>query len=123
MNVGPVREPPGSDPQTPESKTQAVPPRAQTADLDRSSSRQAPAQKAAAPVPEFPQDEVRVQWDTPLADYIMVYQFLDQQSGSLILQMPDAQILSLVHQIRETLQRAQEQAGEAATSVEPAKGE
>jgi len=62
------------------------------------------------------QDEVRVQWDKPMADYIEIYQFVNQQSGSLILQEPNQEMLSLIHQIREMLQSTEQQAAKGASA-------
>ena len=59
-----------------------------------------------------------MQQDTS-ADYIMIYQYVNQQSGNLILQVPDQQILSLIHQIQAMLQSTQQQA--SAASAPPAK--
>ena len=52
----------------------------------------------------IPEHEVKVQVDTP-ADDILVYQVLDKQSGSLVLQVPSAEVLSGIHQSQELLQR------------------
>lgn len=51
-----------------------------------------------------PEDEVKVQWDNPMADNIEIYQFLNQRSGNLILQLPSEQVLSVVHGIQEQFQ-------------------
>jgi hypothetical protein len=75
------------------------------------------ALKNTPAVPTLPQHEVNVQWDTPMADYIMIYQYRDQQSGALILQMPNEQILSLVHQIQQMLQSTQRQASAASAAA------
>jgi len=50
-----------------------------------------------------------------MADYIMIYQYRDQQSGNLILQMPNEQMLNLIHRIQEMLQSTQRQASAAST--------
>jgi len=107
MSIGPVGSSdsiPGLHP--PEKKTYAAAsPNSESAPL-----RETGSEKQAAPTPPIPEDEVRVQWDTPMQDYLMIYQFVNQQSGDLILQMPDEQLLSLIHQIREMLQHTQQQA-------------
>jgi hypothetical protein len=64
----------------------------------------------AAPAPTAPQDEVKVQWDSP--DQTVIYQFINQH-GSLILQVPSEQLLNLSRDISQEL--AQE-----ATRKEPA---
>jgi len=53
------------------------------------------AEKVAAEA-SSPQDEVKVQWDD--SDRVEIYQFVNQQ-GSLILQVPSEQLLSLARQI------------------------
>jgi hypothetical protein len=118
MSIGPVRDVP-PEPQLPESKTRAVP--TPPPDSEKTSTRENALTKNAPSVPAVPADEVRVQWDTPMADYIEVYQFVDQQSGSLVLQIPNAQMLSLIHQIRAMLQSTEQQA--AAASSAPVKPE
>jgi hypothetical protein len=55
-----------------------------------STSENAPSREVAAAKNEplaslVAQDEVRVQWDRPTADYIEIYKFVNQQSGSSIL--------------------------------------
>jgi hypothetical protein len=118
MSIGPVRDlPPAPEPQLPESKTRAIP--APPPALEQTPSQETAAAKNAPPVPTAPQDEVRVQWDNPMADYVMIYQFVNQQSGSLVLQIPDDQVLSLIHQVREMLQNTEQQA--AAVSSAPPK--
>ena len=51
-----------------------------------------------------------------MADYIEIYQFVNQQSGSLILQEPNQEMLSLIHQIREMLQSTAQQAASASSA-------
>ena len=50
------------------------------------------------------QVEVRVQYDKQM-DMTMIYQFLDKQSGSLVLQVPSQQVLSVAHAIDTQLQQ------------------
>jgi methyl coenzyme M reductase beta subunit len=72
-----------------------------------SGSQNAPAVAAS------PQDEVKVQWDE--TDQVEIYQFVNQQ-GSLILQVPSEQLLSLARQISQEL--VQEAAAQASAAVE-----
>lgn len=58
--------------------------------------------QSAPAVAASPQDEVRVQWDTP--DHVVIYQFVNRR-GSLILQIPSEQMLSLARQITQELVR------------------
>lgn len=59
------------------------------------------------------QDAVEVQWNS--ADRVLVYEFVNQQ-GSLILQIPSQELLSLAEVISQEL--AQAGAGKAAAPVE-----
>jgi len=56
--------------------------------------------QSAAPVYSIPQDEVKLQWDT--SDRIVVYQFVNRE-GSLIVQVPSEQMLSIARQISQAL--------------------
>jgi uncharacterized FlaG/YvyC family protein len=74
------------------------------------------AKAEITPVPQFPQDEVKVQRDKQFDDGVMVYQLLDKQSGTLVLQVPSRQVLSVAHAISESLQAdtAKQEAASAA---------
>jgi hypothetical protein len=74
--------------------------------------------KNQVPLPQFPEDEVTVQFDKPMNDDILIYQFLDKQSGSLILQVPSTQVLGVAHEIQNELQ---EQSSEEQASEQSAK--
>ena len=43
--------------------------------------------------------------DTSTGSSIMVYEFVDSRSGSLVFQIPSAQMLNLVQDIRQRLER------------------
>lgn len=117
-SIGPVGSP-AFVPEPPGSEKQARPaPKASSAS-ENAPAREAVAEKNAPPVPLAAQDEVRVQWDTPMADYIEIYQFVNQASGSLVLQEPNQEMLSLIHEIRQMLQETAQQA--AAASSAPVK--
>lgn len=119
MSIGPVRNLlPAPEPQIPQRKGGRAPVAA-SAGSENGPTRESSAANSAPAVPSVPHDEVRVQWDNPMADYIMIYQFVNQQSGSLILQEPNEAMLNLIHQIREMLQSTQQQA--AAASSAPVK--
>lgn len=77
---------------------------------------QASVKSRQLPLPQFPEDEVTVQFDKPMNDNILIYQFLDKQSGNLILQVPSSQVLGVVHEIQSELreQATQEQAQQSA---------
>jgi hypothetical protein len=70
----------------------------------------------APPVAASPQDEVKVQWDKQ--DQVVIYQFVNQQ-GSLILQVPSEQLLSLARQISQEL--VQETAPQTSVGAEGGK--
>lgn len=67
-----------------------------------------PAQVSAqsAPLPQFPEDEVKVQFDKTMNDNVLIYQFLDKQSGDVVRQIPSTQVLSIVHEIQAELQKS-----------------
>ncbi len=109
MSIGPVGNlPPIPDPQSPERKGVAWPV-APSSNSEPAPRRESAAAKSVPSVPTVGQDEVRVQWDKPMADYIEIYQVVNQQSGSLVVQEPNQEMLSLIHQIRVMLQSTQAQ--------------
>lgn len=65
----------------------------------------APVPPQTAPLPQFPEDEVQVQFDKTMNDNILIYQFLDKQSGDVVMQLPSTQVLSIVHEIQAELQK------------------
>jgi uncharacterized FlaG/YvyC family protein len=79
----------------------------------------APVPPQTAPLPQFPEDEVKVQFDKTMNDNILIYQFLDKQSGNVVMQLPSTQVLSIVHEIQAELQKnfAEQGAGEADGNV------
>jgi hypothetical protein len=104
MNVDPV--PPsvaGIGRQTPENKQHAVPAPRSAVSGNVAKLEIARTQNIPAPF-LIPEHEVNVQVDTP-ADDILIYRVLDKQSGSLVLQVPSAEVLSGIHQSQELLQR------------------
>lgn len=56
---------------------------------------------------------MKVQFDKTMNDNILIYQFLDKQSGDVFRQLPSTQVLSIVHQIQAELQKnfAEQSAG------------
>jgi hypothetical protein len=69
-------------------------------------------------LPQFPQDEVEVQFDKPMNDDILIYQFLDKRSGNLVMQLPSTQVLSVIHEIQDELQQnVSGQSGEQAEEI------
>lgn len=79
----------------------------------------APVPAQSAPLPQFPEDEVKVQFDKTMNDNILIYQFLDKQSGDVFMQLPSTQVLSIVHEIQAELQKnfAEQGAGGADENV------
>lgn len=55
--------------------------------------------------PQFPEDEVQVQFDKPMKDDILIYQFLNERSGAVVMQVPSTQVLNVIHQIQNELQQ------------------
>jgi hypothetical protein len=53
----------------------------------------------------IPAEVVKVHSDTSSGSPILVYEFVDAKSGSLVFQIPSDQMLSLVQDIRQRLQR------------------
>lgn len=72
--------------------------------------------QSAAPVYAISQDEVKLQWDTSAR--IAVYQFVNRE-GSLIVQVPSEQMLSIACQISQAL--AQEAAFRKSAVIEGGK--
>jgi hypothetical protein len=104
MNVDPVpTSAAGIERQTPEKKLHAVPSPRSTSSGNGPKAEVTRTQNSPVPL-LIPEHEVKVQWDTP-ENHIMVYQVLDKQSGSLVLQVPSAEVLSGMHQSQELLQR------------------
>jgi len=52
-----------------------------------------------------PEEVVQVHSDTSTGSQILVFDFVDSKSGSLIFQIPSEQMLNLVQDIRQRLQR------------------
>jgi hypothetical protein len=106
MSVGPVQ--PGSagiEPPTPVKKVpaavspvKAIPAKNPKVEIAKTQNSSLPSSSL------FPEHEVTVQGDTA-EDNILIYRVLDKQSGSLVLQVPSAEVLNDVHQTQELLQR------------------
>jgi hypothetical protein len=75
--------------------------------------------RQSAPLPQFPEDEVKVQFDKTMNDNILIYQFLDKQSGDVFMQLPSTQVLSIVHEIQAELEKnlTEQSAGETGGTV------
>ena len=114
MSVDPVQaSTAGIERQAPEKKVHVAPPPPVAASGNISKTEIVPAQGASVP-PLIPEHEVKVQLDSPTDD-IIVYQVLDKQSGTLVLQVPSAEQLRGIHQSQELLQRIAAR-GKASTS-------
>jgi hypothetical protein len=81
-------------------KTQATKPDQQAASTQPSTQNQ-----QAINFPQFPEDDVQVQFDRPMNDDILIYQFLNKRSGDLVRQVPSTQVLNVIHQIQNELQQ------------------
>lgn len=113
MSVGPTATfPPPTESQIGPGKVREAPPQT-FPPLGNTSAGEGEQPQSAPVVRADQQDEVKLQWDT--SDRIEVYQFVNQQ-GSLIVQVPSEQMLSIAREISTAL--AQE-----ATPKEPAVNE
>jgi hypothetical protein len=114
MNVGPVNTSlAGTERQAPEKKVRPAPASPSAASGSSPKPEFVSTQSSPAPL-TIPEHEVKVQLDTP-SDGIVIYQVLDKQSGSLVLQVPSAEQLRGIHQTQELLQRIASR-GSVATS-------
>jgi uncharacterized FlaG/YvyC family protein len=101
MNVGPAQFSSGAiDLHEPVRQVRASQP--QRASLANEPVKAVSKPQDAVSVPSLPQDEVKVKWDT--SAHLMVYQFVNQQSGALVLQVPSREVLNLTRGIHESLQ-------------------
>src|SRR5579863_5130352 len=118
MSIVPVQtSSPGVERQTPEKKVPAAPSKS-IAVSGNGPYAETDKQQNITIAPLIPEHVVNVQWDTP-ADGIMVYRVLDKQSGSLVLQVPSAEVLNGIHQSQEVLQRIASR-GKIPASTHPA---
>jgi hypothetical protein len=114
MSVDPVHaSSAGVERQTPEKKVHTAPPPPVAASGHAPKPEIATRQNVPAP-PLIPEHEVKVQLDTSAND-VIVYQVLDKQSGTLVLQVPSAAQIRGIQQSQELLQRIASR-GKAATS-------
>ncbi len=104
MSIGPVSSSSPVPEQQPVARDSRPARESSGPETDNGSNREVASTNKETTVPLVPQHEVRVQWDTPMQYYIMIYQFLNQQSGSLVLQEPNDQMLNVIHAIRQILQ-------------------
>jgi hypothetical protein len=86
-----------------------------------------PSAKAPRPLTELPQDEVQVQRDSQIRDEVVI-KYLVTATGSLILQVPSAEVLSVDRGIEQEFQqqakaRESEGTAAAAAAASAAKGE
>jgi len=102
MNVAPAQySPVAADPHESAKPVRAPQPASPVSDND-------PAKPVAKPqnspaVPSVAEDEVKVQWDA--SAHLMIYQFVNQHSGALVLQVPSREVLNLTRGIHESLQK------------------
>lgn len=101
MNVGPAQFSSAAI-DLHESAKQVRAPQPQHPSLKNEPVKAVPKPKNSPPVPSLGQDEVKVKWDT--SAHLMVYQFVNQQSGALVLQVPSREVLNLTRGIHESLQ-------------------
>lgn len=101
MNVGPVPHSP-SVVDAHESGIEVRPAQPRGSTLGNSPFREVVKPPDNAPIPPTVQDEVKLQWDS--SDQVRIYQFVNQQSGALILQVPSEEVLNVDRGIQESLQ-------------------
>ena len=53
----------------------------------------------------MPQTEVKVHPDSSTGTQVLIYEFLDSESGSVVYQIPSQQILGLMKAIQQQLER------------------
>src|SRR5579864_5993150 len=113
MNVGPAQVAPVMAESPAPAATAREPrptPPPTSEDVSRMGSGGAGIAASRAPIP---QEVVHVHPDTSTGQQILVYEFVDSNSGSLIFQVPSEQMLNLVQEIRRRLeQMAAKQPGE-----------
>src|SRR5580704_12387862 len=104
MSIDPVRaSEPGIELQTPAKEVRAAPSPPSAASGNTPETETAKTQSAPLQ-PLIPEHEVKMQLDTAAGD-VIVYQVLDKQSGSLVLQVPSAEQLRGIQQTQELLQQ------------------
>jgi len=111
MNIGPTQiVPVAAEVQTSESTPQ---PARSTPSLGDRAEVGPSETKTPEPAASVGDEVVEVHSDTSTGSPILVYEFMDSRSGSLVYQIPSAQMLHLVQDIRQRLQRmAANQLGE-----------
>lgn len=103
VNIGPTQPVPvAAGDRPPESSGRAAPATPSLGDRSRVEPSDEETQEPAAVItPEV----VKVHSDTSSGSSILVYDFVDARSGSVVFQIPSDQMLNLVQDIRQRLQR------------------
>jgi len=103
MNIGPTQiVPVAAEIQASES---THPPAQPTPSLGDGAELEPSETQTPAPVPSVGDEVVKVHSDTSTGSPILVYEYVDSRSGSLVFQIPSEQMLNLVQDIRQRLQR------------------
>jgi hypothetical protein len=103
MNIGPTQIAPAvAGNQTSENTRQ---PARSTPNPERSPRVEPSEIRNPKPVTPSADEVVKVHADTSTGSSILVYEFVDSRSGSLVFQIPSAQMLKLVQDIRQRLER------------------
>ena len=111
MNIGPIQvvpvvaEGPATD--------QTARPSASAPDSGGGSTAETSAAQKHSSDNTVPEEVVKVHSDTSMEPPVLVYEFVDSKSGSLILQVPSEQMLNLVQGIRQRLQQMQDSQSKA----------
>ena len=110
MNLGPVQRLPVEF-NTSNSDQQVRAPQLRSSSPGSAPARSAPPPQDTPLVPSFAQDEVKVQWDGGV--HLRIYQFVKQESGVLVIQVPSKEVLNVTRGIQESLQKESLQAESA----------
>jgi hypothetical protein len=125
QNIGPINDGQSANGNRPVGRPQTIGAHRETAQPGTGTlpKQEEPSAKAPPLLTELPQDEVQVQRDPQIRDEVVI-QYVVTATGSLILQVPSAQVLSVHRGIDQEFQqqaKARESAGTAAALA--AKGE
>jgi hypothetical protein len=102
MNIGPTQLVPVAGSQTSESMRSPARPAPSPGDPPKAEGRPI---GNGEPALSLSHEVVKVHSDTSTGSPILVYEFVDSISGSLVFQIPSDQMLNLVQDIRQRLQR------------------
>jgi hypothetical protein len=103
MNVGPIQHLPVTT-DVYDSSRQVRAPQPPHSSSENEPVKAASKPQVSVPGPPLVHDEVNLRWDS--SDQLRIYQFVNPQSGALVLQVPSEQVLNVIHGIQKWLQEA-----------------